>query len=66
MPEPSSCLHYARPNPSFVYFCVIRGVYELGACEMGVAEWFKGFCDNLQIRDGGTISNVTKETPNGW
>lgn len=23
---------------------------------MGVAEWFSGFCSNIQIRDGGTIS----------
>lgn len=23
---------------------------------MGLAEWFQGFCDNLQVKDGGTIS----------
>jgi len=23
---------------------------------MGLAEWFNGFCDNLQVKDGGTIS----------
>ncbi|EQB4284751.1 SMODS domain-containing nucleotidyltransferase, partial [Escherichia coli] len=31
---------------------------------MGLAEWFCGFCSNLTVKDGGTIStryrNITK------
>jgi Second Messenger Oligonucleotide or Dinucleotide Synthetase domain len=27
---------------------------------MGLADWFKGFCDDLQIQDGGTISTRYK------
>lgn len=32
--------------------------------DMGLAEWFSGFCSNIQVKDGGTIStrykNITK------
>ena len=58
--------HYGGAQDDILSGCAERGklgvYFKLRDCNtMGLADWFSGFCSNIQVADGGTISTRYKQ-----